>query len=166
MKNKQYISIVAVMAFLSMMPAVLHAQCTCDQTRLKNIMDNATIQLLTTSGTVVTTLSPGTTYRVRVTSTAASCQTVGSGCAGINAPVTFIIKTADGALTSSGATIPPIVGTDVGSPSYSGSITIQTPTGDDFSDQMFLKIGTQCFPSPTCGLLTSNSLADKSVLKP
>lgn len=129
-------------------------------------MDNATIQLLTTGGGAVATLSPGTTYRVRITSTAFSCQLSGSGCASVSAPVSFMIKIADGALSNAGNPIPPAVAMDVSSPNYSGDILIQTLTGDDFSDQIFLKVGTQCFPSITCGLLTSNSLADKSIIKP
>jgi len=166
MRNTTYKMCAILFVAAVVLPGALKAQCTCDQTRLKNIMDNATITLLTSGGLPVSTLSPGTTYRVRITSTAFSCQLTGSGCSGINAPVTFIIKTADGAVSNSGNTIPPAVGQDVGSPNYSADILIKTLTGDDFSDQIFLKVGTQCFPSTTCGLLTSNALADKSVLKP
>lgn len=164
-KLKYAFAVIAILA-MTLAATVSNGQCTCDQTRLKNIMDNATITLLNTNGTVATSLSPGTTYYVRVTSTAFSCLTSGSGCASIAAPVTFVLKIADGAVNVFGNPIPPQVGQDVGPPSYSGSITIQTLTGDDFSDQIFIRVGTQCFPSSTCGLLTSNSLADKSIIKP
>lgn len=143
------------------------AQCTCDQTRLANILSNAEVRLLNTSNQVVTSVSPGTTYYLRVRATTGYCELSGSGCSGINAPVTFQVKLADGALSGFGNPIPPAIAQDVGtSNNYTAIFQIQTLTGDDFSDVIYFRIGAQCFPSPSCGLLSSSLSSDRQVLLP
>ncbi|NBW37186.1 MAG: hypothetical protein EBR30_19625 [Cytophagia bacterium] len=125
MNKIKYVFTVIAVLVMTFSVTVSKGQCTCDQTRLKNIMDNATITLLNTNGTVAISLSSGTTYYVRVTSTAFSCLTSGSGCASIAAPVTFVLKIEDGAVNVFGNPVPPQVGQDIGPPNYSGSIKLK-----------------------------------------
>lgn len=167
MKNLKIFSLILVMALSALMPLSASAQCTCDQTRLKNILDNASITLLTTSMTTATSISPNTQYYLRVTASTNACFLSGSGCSAIGSPINLQIKIMDGATKSDGVTyVPPAYGMDVSPPSYQALFSIKTLSGDDFTNEIFFKIGAQCFPSSTCGYLTSNALADQLIIKP
>ena len=167
MKNRHFIFPLSFfLVWLIVMPELVRAQCTCDQIRLKNIMDNAQIQFLNSSGNPVTSLSPDTEYTLRIRATSFICSQNGAGCNSISAPISFIIKIADGCLVFD-SPVPPATGRDVGpANNYTANIRIKTLDGDDFSDVCFFRIGSQCFPSPDCTVLDSNSLGDRLVILP
>lgn len=133
----------------------LFAQCSCNQTRLQNIMDNVDIKLVASHGsnTPVSSINPGTTYYLRVQATSHICEQSGSGCSGINAPVAFYVDLADGC-TVFGDFVPPRVGLDVGSSNnFTTYFAVQTLTGGNFLDQLYFRIRAGCFPSPSCNVL-------------
>jgi hypothetical protein len=156
MKIKTIISLsIGILCFTGIIQSSL-AQCTCNQTRLNNIIDNVNVKLVASYGsnTAVTSINPGTTYYLRVQATSYTCLQNGSGCNGIFAPVAFYVDLADGC-TVFGDYVPPQVGLDVGSGNnYTAYFTIQTFTGGDFLEQLYFRVKAVCFPSPTCGLLT------------
>lgn len=164
--KKIFVIKLSIFALSSLLSFSSSAQCDCSQTRLSNILNNITVQVLDLSNNPVSSLSPGTDYRIRVTATAYYCTQSGSGCSAIGAPTMFLLKQAVGVVqTSTGNPIPPVYGLHTGPfQSWTVNFAVTTLTGSDFSTSIFLLIGATCFPSVSCDDLESGLGADRFVL--